>query len=191
MSSSPPHTGTVYFQQTVPFLIMSGFCVYSVASALFMFPALYSYYVKALEIYTFEHADSAGRAYDLVLQPFVRFITMAIIPVILCAFVLYVLVSMSNHLLVSFLCEGVLINPVIISLSLPVASFLLILPSSLPFLFPFSFSLSPLPSSFQSLPHLSPSSFLSPSVSLSLLPTSFQSLPHLSPPPPPPPPQAC
>ena len=86
-------TGTVYLQQDQPFLIMSGFCVYSVASALFMFPALFSYYQQALEIYSFEHVDGAGRVYDLVIQPFVRFITMAIIPVISCALVLYVLVS--------------------------------------------------------------------------------------------------
>ena len=86
-------TGTVYLQQDDPFLIMSGFCVYSVASALFMFPALYSYYQKALEIYTFEHADSAGCSYDLVIQPFIRFITMAIIPVVSCALILYMLVS--------------------------------------------------------------------------------------------------
>ena len=86
-------TGTVYLQQDQPFLIMSGFCVYSVASALFMFPALFSYYQQALEIHSFEHADGAGRAYDLVIQPFIRFITMAIIPVISCALVLYVLVS--------------------------------------------------------------------------------------------------
>ena len=86
-------TGTVYLQQDQPFLIVSGFCVYSVASALFMFPALFSYYQKALEIYSFEHADGAGRAYDLVIQPFVRFITMATVPVIACALVLYMLVS--------------------------------------------------------------------------------------------------
>ena len=63
------------------------------ASALFMFPALYGYYQRALEIYTFEHADGAGRAFDLVIQPFVRFISMAIFPVVICAGVLYVLVS--------------------------------------------------------------------------------------------------
>ena len=62
-----------------------------------MFPALYSYYQKALEIYTFEHADGAGRAYDLVIQPFIRFITMAIIPVVACALILYVLVSVWKH----------------------------------------------------------------------------------------------
>ena len=72
---------------------MSGFCVYSVASALFMFPALYTFYERALAIYTFEHADGAGRASDLVIQPFVRFITIAFFPVIICAAVLYFLVS--------------------------------------------------------------------------------------------------
>ena len=89
-------TGTVYFQSSSPFLIMSGFCVYSVASALFMFPALYGYLSKALTIYTFEQADGAGRASDLVIQSFVRFISMAFFPVIVCAGVLYVLVSLAN-----------------------------------------------------------------------------------------------
>ena len=86
-------TGTVYLQTNKPFLVMSGFCVYSVASALFMFPALYTFYIPALQIFTFEHADGAGRATDLVIQPFVRFISMAFFPVIICAGVLYVLVS--------------------------------------------------------------------------------------------------
>ena len=91
-------SGTVYFQQTEPFLILSGFCVYSVASALFMFPALWGYYLRTLQIYTFEHADGAGRASDLVIQPFVRFISMAIFPVVICAGVLYVLVSNIGHI---------------------------------------------------------------------------------------------
>ena len=43
-------TGTVYYQQDKPFLIMSGFCVYSVASALFMFPVMQHYFGKALEV---------------------------------------------------------------------------------------------------------------------------------------------
>ena len=85
-------TGTVYFQTSMPFLVMSGFCVYSVASALFMFPAMYTFYTKAMEIYIFEHADGAGQASDLVIQPFVRFISMAFFPVIICAGVLYILV---------------------------------------------------------------------------------------------------
>ena len=100
-------TGTVYFQKTQPFLIMSGFCVYSVASALFMFPALYGYFSRALDIYTFERADSAGRASDLVVQPFVRFISMAFFPVIICAGVLYMLVrsklSPFAHIIVSII----------------------------------------------------------------------------------------
>ena len=57
-----------------------------------MFPALYGYFSRALDIYTFERADGAGRASDLVIQPFVRFISMAFFPVIICAGVLYLLV---------------------------------------------------------------------------------------------------
>ena len=41
VSCISPLSPTVYFQQTNALLVMSGFCVYSVASALFMFPALY------------------------------------------------------------------------------------------------------------------------------------------------------
>ena len=57
-----------------------------------MFPALYGYFTRALDIYAFERADGAGRASDLVIQPFVRFISMAFFPVIICAGVLYLLV---------------------------------------------------------------------------------------------------
>ena len=42
--------GTVYFQTMKPVLVISGFCVYSVASALFMFPVLQNYYLKSLEV---------------------------------------------------------------------------------------------------------------------------------------------
>ena len=91
----PLHTGTVYYQENTPLLIMSGFSVYSLASSLFLFPALYLYFARALEIYTFEHADGAGRAYDLVIQPFIRFVSMSFFPVVLCGAVLYVLVGCS------------------------------------------------------------------------------------------------
>ena len=73
---------------------MSGFCVYSVASALFMFPVMYTYYQKALDIYAFERADNAGMASDLVFQPFIRFVALAVLPVVVCAWVLYVLVRL-------------------------------------------------------------------------------------------------
>lgn len=86
------YAGTVYFQQTEPLLIMSGFCVYSVASALFMFPALQFYYERTLDIYKFEHADGIGSPADLVVQPFIRYISMAFFPVLICAAVLYLLV---------------------------------------------------------------------------------------------------
>ena len=83
---------------------MSGFCVYSVASALFMFPAMYTFFTQAMELYRFEHADGAGRATDLVIQPFVRFISMAFFPVIISAGVLYFLVSDYNvHKLITLL----------------------------------------------------------------------------------------
>ena len=45
------------------------------------------------QVYGYERADGVGRASDLVIQGFIRFITMAAIPVVVCAGVLYVLVS--------------------------------------------------------------------------------------------------
>ena len=65
-----------------------------------MFPALYTYFTRALEIYTFEHADGAGRAIDLVIQPFVRFTSMAFFPVIICAGVLYL--SVNIHIIYTY-----------------------------------------------------------------------------------------
>lgn len=109
--------GTTYFQQDQPLLIMAGFCVYSVASALFMFPVMQNYFIKALEVYNaymymyacctcyycssllvikvyrFENADGAGRAGDIVIQAVARFSTMAVVPVVLCSSVLYLLVN--------------------------------------------------------------------------------------------------
>lgn len=87
------HTGTVYYQSYSPLLVMSGFCVYSVASALFMFPALYLYYQRALEVYAYEHADGVGSPWDIVIQGFIRGITLGFFPVILCAAILYLLVG--------------------------------------------------------------------------------------------------
>ena len=60
-----------------------------------MFPAMHKLYSQAQDIYTFEHADGAGRATDLVIQPFVRFITLSFLPVLIGIGVLYFLVSES------------------------------------------------------------------------------------------------
>ena len=58
-------------------VVVSGMCVFSTASALFMFPAMYIYYKPALELYSFEKQDGVGRAYDIVLQGFIRFVSIA------------------------------------------------------------------------------------------------------------------
>ena len=68
-------------------------CVFSTASALFMFPALYLYYKPALDIYSFEKADGVGCAYDIVIQGFIRFASIALGPVFIAVSVIYVLVS--------------------------------------------------------------------------------------------------
>ena len=85
--------GTTYFQIGQAFLVVSGMCVFSTASALFMFPAMYLYYKPALEVYKFEKADGVGRPHDIVLQGFVRFMFIAFFPIVLSVTVIYLLVS--------------------------------------------------------------------------------------------------
>ena len=56
---------------------------------------MYSMVVAASfsQVRCYEHADGAGKAFDLVVQGFGRYATIALIPVMLCATVVYVLVS--------------------------------------------------------------------------------------------------
>ena len=86
-------SGTTYLQVNQAFLVVSGMCVFSTASALFMFPAMYLYYQPALIMYKFERADGVGSAYELVVQGFIRFASIALIPVIVSVAVIYLLVS--------------------------------------------------------------------------------------------------
>ena len=75
------------------FLVVSGMCVFSTASALFMFPAMYLYYQPALTMYKFEKADGVGCSYDIVIQGFIRFASVAVLPVIAGVALIYLLVS--------------------------------------------------------------------------------------------------
>ena len=69
-------------------------CVFSTASALFMFPAMYLYYQRALEMYDFEKADGVGHVgHEIVVQGFIRFTSFAVFPVIIAVTVIYFLVS--------------------------------------------------------------------------------------------------
>ena len=43
----------------------------------------------------YEHADGAGKAFDIVIQGFGRYATIALIPVVICATVVYVLVRLA------------------------------------------------------------------------------------------------
>ena len=61
-----------------------------------MFPAMYPYYTRALEVYQFEKADGVGKAYDLVIQGFVRFTFLALFPMIFAVTAIYLLVSYSS-----------------------------------------------------------------------------------------------
>ena len=48
----------------------------------------------------YEHADGVGKPFDLVIQGFGRYATIALIPVVLCATVVYVLVRINFGYLV-------------------------------------------------------------------------------------------
>ena len=97
-------TGTVYYQQQRAFLVISGMCVFSVASGLFVFPAIEPYYTPAIRVYRYEREDGVGRSGDLVIQGFVRYITLAFLPVILSSTLVYLLVSLWIHFLFKEAC---------------------------------------------------------------------------------------
>lgn len=85
--------GTTYIQESAAYLVIVGFCVFSTASALFMFPVMWLYYQPALKMYSFEKADGIGQAYDIVIQGFIRFNYLSFFPVIFSTTLLYLLVS--------------------------------------------------------------------------------------------------
>ena len=58
---------------------------------------MYKYFDRALQIYGFEHADGAGHATDLVIQPFVRLMSNVFFSVIISAGLQYLLVSNNMH----------------------------------------------------------------------------------------------
>ena len=49
--------------------------------------------VSILQVYTYEKADGVGRSVDLVLQGFIRFSALSVLPAIISASVLYLMVS--------------------------------------------------------------------------------------------------
>ena len=89
----PNPAGTTYIQETAALLVIAGVCVFSTASALFMFPAMYLYYQPALNVYGFEKADGIGRAHDLVIQGFIRFQSISFLPVVFSTTLIYLLVG--------------------------------------------------------------------------------------------------
>ena len=74
-------------------------------------PLFYHYFIIAIhssshndspiQVYNYEHGDGVGSALDLILQGFIHAITMAAFPVVICAGVLYLLVSMCTVELVT------------------------------------------------------------------------------------------
>ncbi len=108
----------MYLQTHDATSVLTGFGVFSCASALFMFPIIYSYLQKAIEvdlfdssylhdyqwldlnglvffftqIFTLEYADGVGHPGELVLQTFIRFSALALLPITASSAVIYLLV---------------------------------------------------------------------------------------------------
>eukprot|EP00118_Oscarella_pearsei_P004171 m.17345 g.17345 ORF g.17345 m.17345 type:complete len:1779 (+) comp27452_c0_seq1:72-5408(+) len=84
--------GTAYFQAGTPLLIMAAFCVFSFASSIFMFPAVFPHLSKAIEMFKLEKADGVGYSFEILLQTFLRFVAMSFFPLIVCTLILYLMV---------------------------------------------------------------------------------------------------
>lgn len=72
--------GTVYFQNSNPTFILSAFGVFSCASGLFMFPAIYTYLFRAIEVSNLVHytnmlytvGQSLSECMPLMIKGFIR-----------------------------------------------------------------------------------------------------------------------
>ena len=67
-------------------------CVLLPLDSLFVLNLCEMYFFYFLKVYRYEKADGAGRAQDIIVQGFIRFATMGILPVVFSAGVLYLLV---------------------------------------------------------------------------------------------------
>lgn len=84
--------GTVYIQRSDPAQIVPAMTVFSVTSGFFVFPAIELYYTPAIKLFGYEKANGVGEAQDLVVQGFIRHVTIAFFPVVVSASSLYLLV---------------------------------------------------------------------------------------------------
>lgn len=82
----------MYLQRTDPAQIVPAMAVFSCASGLYVFPAIELYYSPAIRLFGYEKANGIGRAQDLIVQGFVRYITIAFFPVLMSTSLMYLLV---------------------------------------------------------------------------------------------------
>lgn len=87
------YAGTTYIQENLAFLVIPGLCAFSTASSFIMFPAMYTYYRRALEVSDTLRVDGVGSPRIIILQGFIRFASLAFFPVIISVTALYLLVS--------------------------------------------------------------------------------------------------
>ena len=99
-------------------LVVPGMYVFSAVSTIFMYSAVHRHYKKALEVYNFEKAGGVHRTRDIVIESFVRFVSIAFLPVIIGTSIVYFLVSkhlstflsLFSHALSLSICPLFLVN---------------------------------------------------------------------------------
>lgn len=67
------------------------------ASGLYVFPAIELYYTPAIKLFGYEKANGVGEARDIVLQGFIRYITIAFFPIVVSVSLLYLLVHFATE----------------------------------------------------------------------------------------------
>lgn len=91
--------GTVYFQRTNPAEIVAAMTIFSVSSGFFIFPAAELYYTPAIKLFGYEKANGVGSAHDLVIQGFIRYVTLGFFPIVVSLSMVYLLVMTTDAIL--------------------------------------------------------------------------------------------
>jgi ABC-type multidrug transport system ATPase subunit len=90
--------GLAYLQADSLLLIMAAFSVFSFSSSIFVFPPVYNYLSKALEVHDLERHHGIGRAIELLIQTFLHYVAISAIPLTICSIILYLMIMPSSAL---------------------------------------------------------------------------------------------
>lgn len=110
--------GTVYIQTTDAANIVRAMAIFTWGSGLWIFPAIQVFYIPALKLFGYEKANRVGKARDVVIQGFIRYITIVFIPIVVSGSLLYLLVSHNKCTYKINTCSAVIIIQVLTRYSL-------------------------------------------------------------------------